>query len=257
MMRPISKRGMPQGSRIGWSPQNRLKRSHGVAPTPLKSTFEACPAGNQPARVPTMQTSQTLTIASRTGRTWNSRCFCARTRLNSVTSTIVRPPMGQWVAALGHPCSNSASPISMITGPITTGVTTRRSLPTSPEKPTTISTTDPTRMDPEMYDIDSAPWETPSTGLAFANAMHAKNAARNENETPWMIGSREPIVTCIAVATPEQIITELIRIASCAPSISSGPLKSNGTDTVAPNIVRTCWSPRTSARLRGGRLSRG
>ena len=85
--------------------------------------------------------------------------------------------------------------------------------------------------------------------------MTAKNAPKKLNEIPWMMGSRLPAVTWITVAIPLHNITDEIRIPICVGFIPMlGPSRS-GTETVAPNMVKTCWIASTTARPMGGRSS--
>jgi hypothetical protein len=66
-----------------------------------------------------------------------------------------------------------------------------------------------------------------------------------------MMGRREPTVTCRNVAIPEQMNTELTRMAISAVSIPIGGPRISGTRIVAPNIVSTCWRPSPRARANG------
>jgi len=74
---------------------------------------------------------------------------------------------------------------------------------------------------------------------------------RNANETPWMIGRRDPTVIWSDVAMPEQMNAELIRIAVWAASIPIAGPRRSGTRMVPPNMVRTCCSPRPNALMKG------
>ena len=181
----------------------------------------------------------------------------------------------------------------MITGPTTTGESTLRTWPIRPVKPTTASISPPSRIAPAIVCMPVPPsvshWSISgpsvaslvspaatadqSTGAAaWVVATMAKNAAMNENEMPWMIGSREPQVLCSNVATPLHNITDEInkavlvscRFVSCVRTASgrsagtgqsTGP-KISGTATVEPNIVSTCCRLSPTARTGGGRSSR-
>ena len=68
---------------------------------------------------------------------------------------IVKMETGQHSPAFGAPTPYRARPINMITGPITTGESTCRILPTSPENPIVISMIAPTSTAPAMYCIVS------------------------------------------------------------------------------------------------------
>jgi hypothetical protein len=142
--------------------------------------------------------------------------------------------------------------MSMITGPTTTGESILRIQPISPENPISTSSTAPAITAPAMYRIMVAP-SAPSAALA---PMIPKNAVMKENDTPWIIGSREPKVTCTSVATPLHSMTEEISVAmlrawasACAAWIAgsapastghnAGP-NSSGIATVEPNMVKTC-----------------
>ncbi len=103
----------------------------------------------------------------------------------------------------------------------------------------------------------SGPTATPaSAASALAAPMMRKKAPRNEKDTPCTIGRRDPIVVCNSVATPEQSMTAEINRAISAGLIPIAGPNNRGTLTVAPNIVNTCCSPRTTVREAPGRSSR-
>ena len=105
-------------------------------------------------------------------------------------NVIVRIEIGQHSPAFGAPTPYKARPINMITGPITTGDSTCRILPTSPEKPIVISMTAPTSTAPAMYCIIS----DGSPPCSLTAAMIPANAAKKLKLTPWIIGSLDPNV---------------------------------------------------------------
>ncbi len=80
----------------------------------------------------TKHSSVTPTTAVRIGNSLKNLFVRESTSENTMIKRIVSPEIGQCVPAFGAPCMNSASPISMMTGPITTGESSRRRTPMRP-----------------------------------------------------------------------------------------------------------------------------
>ena len=157
--------------------------------------YEGWSASKTPVAESSAHAPHTITMARTNGNIRKILLLRDKKKENRIIRTTVAPETGQCVPAFGAPCWNSDSPMRMMTGPMTTGDSFRRTHPINPEKPIAVSNSAPAIMAPAMYCIIAVPLSP----RAVQAPTIPKNAVMKLKDVPCTMGNLDPNVVWSSV----------------------------------------------------------
>jgi hypothetical protein len=154
--------------------------------------------------------------------------FASRYCENPTMARRVNPVSHQFcVAVVMSGELNNESPMSAMTGAMTTGERNRRSRASAA-----------TMMAPWSCTSAARHASIPAGGFAVTTPTIASAGASIEKGAPWTIGYRLPTVVCASVAIPDTTKKVPTNRGTIASGIPSAAARMSGTAMLAPTIVR-------------------